>query len=193
MSSTDQLPNDGRIQFATGQSSLGPVLVARSARGACAIFMGDDQRSLLRDLERQFSGTVLARGDAQCEALLGAVLAFIESPDAALDLPLDVRGSDFQRRVWEALRDIPAGETASYAEIARRIGEPGSARAVAQACAANAIALAIPCHRVVRGDGTVSGYRWGVERKRALLSRERALRSARTTKVNGVRSAEDAA
>lgn len=160
------------IRFAVGQSSLGAILVAASARGICAITLGDDPDALVRDLQDRFPRAELVGGDAAFEAIVARVVGFVEAPRLGLDLPLDVRGTAFQQRVWQALRTIPAGATASYTEIAQRIGAPKSVRAVASACAANAIAVAIPCHRVVRTDGALSGYRWGVERKRALLDRE---------------------
>ncbi|WP_437305163.1 bifunctional DNA-binding transcriptional regulator/O6-methylguanine-DNA methyltransferase Ada [Sorangium sp. So ce388] len=161
------------VRFAIGECSLGSILVAATARGVCAILLGDDPEELAHDLERRFPRAHLIGGDAAFEQLVAKVVGLVESPRAAhVELPLDVRGTAFQQRVWQALRDIPAGATASYAEIASAIGAPGAARAVAQACAANALAVAIPCHRVVRNDGGLSGYRWGVERKRALLDRE---------------------
>lgn len=160
------------IRFAIGQCSLGAILVAQSQRGICAILLGDDADTLLRDLQDRFPKAELQGGDAGFEQLVAQVVGFVEAPDIGLNLPLDVRGTVFQQRVWQALRDIPAGSTASYAEIAERIGHPKAVRAVAQACGANAIAVAIPCHRVVRRNGDISGYRWGVERKRELLKRE---------------------
>ncbi len=163
-----------RICFAVGDCSLGSVLVAQSAKGICAILLGDDPDSLLRDLQERFPRASLVGGDARFERSVAAVVRFVDSPAIGLKLPLDVRGTAFQQRVWQALRKIPAGATASYAEIATRIGAPQAARAVAQACAANALAVAIPCHRIVRRDGALSGYRWGIERKRALLERESA-------------------
>ena len=163
---------DTEIRFAIGQCSLGAILVARSGRGVCAILMGDDPDALARDLQDRFPRANLIGGDAGFEQWVAQVVGFVEAPGLGLDLPLDVRGTAFQQRVWQALRDIPAGQTASYADIAQRIGAPTSARAVAQACGANALAVAIPCHRVVRSDGALSGYRWGVERKRVLLARE---------------------
>jgi len=163
---------DTRIHFAIGQSSLGAILVARSSRGICAITLGDDPEALARELQDRFPNAELIGGDAEFERLVAQVVGFVEAPKLGLDLPLDVRGTAFQQRVWQALREIPAGETASYAYIARRIGAPKAVRAVAGACAANALAVAIPCHRVVRNDGALSGYRWGVERKRALLDNE---------------------
>jgi AraC family transcriptional regulator of adaptative response/methylated-DNA-[protein]-cysteine methyltransferase len=160
------------IRFAVGECSLGAILVAASERGVCAILMGDDPDTLARDLQDRFPKADLIGGDTQFELLVAKVVGFVEMPKLGLDLPLDVRGTAFQQRVWQALREIPAGSTVSYAEIARRIGSPNAVRAVAGACAANALAIAIPCHRVVRNDGNLSGYRWGVERKRALLERE---------------------
>ena len=162
------------IRFAIGQCSLGAILVAQSDRGICAILLGDDADTLVRDLQDRFAQANLIGGDAAFEALVAQVVAFVEAPGLGLNLPLDVRGTAFQQRVWQALQAIPAGQTASYAEVAQRIGAPTAVRAVAQACAANALAVAIPCHRVVKSDGALSGYRWGVERKRALLTREAA-------------------
>ena len=163
---------DTAIRFAVGECSLGSILVAQSDRGVCAILMGDDPDALARDLQQRFPHAALVGGDTAFERLVAKVVGFVEAPRVGLDLPLDVRGTAFQQRVWQALRAIAPGQTASYAEIARRIGAPKSVRAVAQACGANALAVAIPCHRVVRNDGALSGYRWGVERKRALLERE---------------------
>jgi AraC family transcriptional regulator of adaptative response/methylated-DNA-[protein]-cysteine methyltransferase len=162
------------IRFAIGECSLGSILVAASEKGVCAIMMGDDPHALARDLQDRFSKANLIGGDRDFERLVAKVVGFIEAPKVGLDLPLDVRGTVFQQRVWQALREIPAGSTASYSEIADRIGLPRAVRAVAQACASNAIAVAIPCHRVVRSDSNLSGYRWGVERKRELLKREQA-------------------
>ncbi len=160
------------IRFAIGQCSLGAILVAQSERGVCAILMGDDAQVLAQDLQDRFPQGHLVGDDRSFDALVAQVVAFVEAPGLGLALPLDVQGTAFQQRVWQALQAIPAGETASYADIAQRIGSPTAARAVAQACAANALAVAIPCHRVVRNDGALSGYRWGVERKQALLERE---------------------
>jgi AraC family transcriptional regulator, regulatory protein of adaptative response / methylated-DNA-[protein]-cysteine methyltransferase len=160
------------IRFAMGECSLGSILVAQSERGVCAILLGDDSDELVRDLQDRFPRANLIGGDAEFERLVSKVVGFVEAPALGLDLPLDIRGTAFQQRVWQALREIPAGSTASYADIANRIGSPNSVRAVAQACAENALAVAIPCHRVVRNDGALSGYRWGVNRKRALLKRE---------------------
>jgi AraC family transcriptional regulator of adaptative response/methylated-DNA-[protein]-cysteine methyltransferase len=140
----------------------------------CAILLGDDPDALVQDLQDRFPRATLIGGDAAFERTVARVIGFVETPARGLDLPLDVRGTAFQQRVWRALRDIPAGSTASYTEIAARIGAPNGARAVAQACAANTLAVAIPCHRVVRTDGSPSGYRWGVERKRSLLRKESA-------------------
>jgi AraC family transcriptional regulator of adaptative response/methylated-DNA-[protein]-cysteine methyltransferase len=161
------------IRFAVGESWLGPILVAASDKGVCAILLGDDADVLARELQDSFPNAEIIGGDTDFERLVGTVVRFVENPSAGLDLPLDVRGTAFQQRVWEALRRIPAGSTASYAEIAERIGEPQSARAVAQACGANNLAVAIPCHRVIRTGGDLSGYRWGVERKERLLRREK--------------------
>ena len=163
---------DTEIRFAIGQCALGAILVAQSALGVCAIALGDDPDALARDLQDRFPQARLIGGDPAFEQLVARVVGFVEAPGVGLDLPLDLRGTAFQQRVWQALREIPPGSTASYAEIAERIGSPKSVRAVAQACGANALAVAIPCHRVVRSDGALSGYRWGVERKSALLKRE---------------------
>jgi AraC family transcriptional regulator of adaptative response/methylated-DNA-[protein]-cysteine methyltransferase len=160
------------IRFAVGQCSLGAILVAQSERGVCAILLGDDPHQLVCDLQDKFRRANLIGADHDFEQLIAKVVGFIETPAIGLDLPLDVRGTAFQERVWQALREIPAGRTASYADIAQRIGSPKAVRAVAQACGANSLAVAIPCHRVVRSDGNLSGYRWGVERKRQLLERE---------------------
>jgi AraC family transcriptional regulator of adaptative response/methylated-DNA-[protein]-cysteine methyltransferase len=161
-----------RIRFAVGQCTLGAILVAATARGVCAIFLGDDPDQLLRELQDRFPRAQLVGGDAAFEKLVARVVGFVETPAVGLDLPLDVRGTAFQQRVWRALRAIPAGTTRSYAEVARRIGAPRSVRAVARAIAGNPIAVAIPCHRVVASDGALTGYRWGIDRKRALLDRE---------------------
>jgi AraC family transcriptional regulator, regulatory protein of adaptative response / methylated-DNA-[protein]-cysteine methyltransferase len=163
---------NAEIRFAVGECSLGSILVARSERGVCAILLGDDPDALARDLQDKFPRATLIGGDAGFEELVAKVVGFVEAPGLGLDLPLDVRGTAFQQRVWQALREIPAGTTVSYAELAGRIGSPKAVRAVAHACAANSLAVAIPCHRVIRNDGGLSGYRWGVERKRALLRRE---------------------
>lgn len=160
------------IRFAVGECTLGSILVAATDKGICAIELGDDPDALVRDLERRFVNARLIGGDSDFEQWVAMVVGFIEAPGTGLDLPLDVRGTAFQQRVWRALREIPAGATASYADIAARIGSPKAVRAVASACGSNPVAVAIPCHRVVRRDGALSGYRWGVERKRALLEKE---------------------
>ncbi|VVP96630.1 Bifunctional transcriptional activator/DNA repair enzyme Ada [Pseudomonas fluorescens] len=160
------------IHFAIGQCSLGAILVAQSERGLCAILLDDEPERLLTQLQDQFPKARLIGGDAGFERLVAEVVGFVEAPALGLDLPLDVQGTAFQERVWQALRGVPPGSRVSYTEIAERIGAPGAVRAVAKACAANRIAVAIPCHRVVRRNGDLSGYRWGVERKRQLLDRE---------------------
>jgi AraC family transcriptional regulator, regulatory protein of adaptative response / methylated-DNA-[protein]-cysteine methyltransferase len=160
------------IRFAVGQTSLGAILVASSKKGVVSILLGDDPDELVRNLQDRFAKARLIGADRDYEALVARVVGFVETPAIGLDLPLDVRGTAFQQRVWQALQEIPVGETVSYAEIARRIGSRKAVRAVAGACAANNLAVAIPCHRVVRNDGSLSGYAWGVERKRVLLARE---------------------
>jgi len=161
-----------QIRFAVGECSLGSILVARSERGVCAILLGEDPEGLTRELQDRFPQADLIGGDPQFEELVAKVIALVETPRLGVDLPLDVRGTAFQQRVWQALRQIPPGKKETYANIANRIGAPKSVRAVAQACAANTLAVAIPCHRVVRTDGGLGGYRWGIERKRTLLERE---------------------
>lgn len=161
------------IRFALGQCSLGAILVAASERGLCAIALGDEPEALLADLQARFPAARLIGADAQFEQWVARVVGLVEAPGLGLDLPLDLRGTAFQQRVWQALRAIPPGQTLSYTELARRLGAPRAVRAVAAACAANRLAVAIPCHRVVRLDGGLAGYRWGVARKRALLARER--------------------
>ena len=163
---------DEEIKFAVGQTSLGAILVASSRKGVAAILLGDDPDELVRNLQDRFPKAHFIGADRAYETLVARVVGLIETPEVGLTLPLDVRGTAFQQRVWRALQEIPAGETVCYAEIARRIGSPKAARAVAEACAANKLAVAIPCHRVVRHDGSLSGYAWGVDRKRALLDRE---------------------
>jgi AraC family transcriptional regulator of adaptative response/methylated-DNA-[protein]-cysteine methyltransferase len=160
------------LRFAVGQSSLGAILVASSDKGVASILIGDDPDGLVRDLQDRFPKAQLVGGDREYESLVARVVSLVEAPRIGLNLPLDVRGTAFQRRVWQALQAIPVGQTSSYSEIARSIGAPKSVRAVASACAANRIAVAIPCHRVVRNDGALSGYAWGVERKRELIARE---------------------
>ena len=164
------------IRFAVGECSLGSILVAATDKGICAILLGDDAAGLLRDLEDRFPKAQLIGGEPGFERLVAQVAGLVEAPARNLDLPLDLRGTAFQHRVWQALRKIRPGSTVSYSDIARRLGLPGSARAVAGAVAANPLAVAIPCHRVVRRDGSLSGYRWGVTRKRALLEREARMR-----------------
>ncbi|MBV8449483.1 MAG: bifunctional DNA-binding transcriptional regulator/O6-methylguanine-DNA methyltransferase Ada [Hyphomicrobiales bacterium] len=163
------------ICHAIGRSSLGCVLVAATRRGVCAIMMDDDPAVLRADLKARFPKATLIEPTPAFAELVAEVVRFVDDPARAegLNLPLDIRGTTFQRRVWEALRAIPAGETASYAEIAQRVGSPHAVRAVASACAANKIAVAIPCHRVIATNGGLAGYRWGIERKRRLLERER--------------------
>jgi AraC family transcriptional regulator of adaptative response/methylated-DNA-[protein]-cysteine methyltransferase len=158
------------IYFAIGECSLGLILVARSERGVCAILIGDDP--LVRNLQDQFPKADMIGGESGYDDLVAKVIGLIEKPGVGLDLPLDIRGTVFQQRVWKALQQIPVGSTASYAEIAKLIGMPKAVRAVAQSCGANSLAVAIPCHRVIRNDGALSGYRWGVERKRTLLERK---------------------
>ncbi|WP_419728017.1 bifunctional DNA-binding transcriptional regulator/O6-methylguanine-DNA methyltransferase Ada [Lichenicola sp.] len=164
---------DETIRFAVGQSSLGAILVASTARGVAAILLGDDPDRLVQDLQNRFPKARLVGGDSDYEALVARVVGFVEAPRVGLDLPLDVRGTAFQQRVWQALRAIPPGRTASYTDIAAAIGAPDAVRAVAGACARNPLAVAIPCHRVVRTNGALSGYAWGVDRKRALILREK--------------------
>jgi AraC family transcriptional regulator of adaptative response/methylated-DNA-[protein]-cysteine methyltransferase len=169
------------IRFAVGQCSLGAILVAATDKGVCAILMGDDPDSLLRNLQGRFDKAELVGGDAKFESLVATVIGLVEEPQRGADLPLDVRGTAFQQKVWRALSAVRPGETLSYAALAARVGAPKAVRAVARACAANHVAVAIPCHRVVRNDGTLGGYAWGIERKRALLDRE----SARVQRVSG--------
>jgi len=163
------------IRFAVGETSLGAILVASSKKGVASILLGTDPDTLVRNLQDRFPKARLIGADGDYEALVARVVGFVEAPNLGLDLPLDVRGTAFQQRVWQALQEIPVGQTVSYAEVARRIDSPKAVRAVAGACAANNLAVAIPCHRVVRNDGSLSGYAWGVERKRVLLDREAAL------------------
>ncbi|ASY76107.1 bifunctional transcriptional activator/DNA repair enzyme protein Ada [Pectobacterium polaris] len=160
------------IHFGVGRCSLGEVLVAESEKGICAILLGDDPESLLNALQEMFANAQLVGGDVAFEQRMSQVVGFVDDPAIGFTLPLDIRGTAFQQRVWKALRAIPAGETLSYRDVAERIGSPAAVRAVAGACAANRLAVAIPCHRVVRHDGALSGYRWGVVRKRALLEKE---------------------
>lgn len=161
------------IRFAVGQSSFGAILVAQSEKGICAIFMGDDPDKLVHDLQDKFPKASLIGADATFEQTVAVVVGFVEQPSIGLNLPLDVQGTSFQERVWRALCEIPSGSTSTYTDIAQRIGAPTAVRAVASACGANRLAVAIPCHRIVRRDGDISGYRWGVERKKKLLEIER--------------------
>ncbi len=163
---------DTEIRFGFGKSSLGTVLVAQCEQGIRAILIGDDEDALTGDLRDRFPRAELIPGGTGFDRIIARVVAFVEAPQSGLDLPLDPQGTAFQQRVWQALRHIPVGQTASYSELARRIGAPKAIRAVGSACAANAIAVAIPCHRAVHSDGSLSGYRWGTERKRTLLERE---------------------
>jgi AraC family transcriptional regulator of adaptative response/methylated-DNA-[protein]-cysteine methyltransferase len=162
------------IRFALGECWLGSILVAATRRGVCAIEFGDDPEKVVRNFQDRFPHAKLIGGDKEFEARVARIIGFVERPARGFDLPLDIRGTAFQQRVWDAISAIPAGSTATYSDLARKIGAPKSVRAVASACASNAIAVVIPCHRVVRTDGSLSGYRWGVERKRALLEREKA-------------------
>ena len=162
------------ILYTTGVCSLGSILIAGTQGGICAILLGDHPQELIEELESRYLHSTLSRSDAAFQQLVSRVIELIEVPGSGPDLLLDIRGTAFQQRVWQAIREIPAGSTATYGEIAERVGSPAAVRAVAQACAANSLAVAIPCHRVVRRDGSLSGYRWGVERKRALLQREGA-------------------
>lgn len=161
-----------QIKFAVGECSLGAILVAATVKGVCAILIGEDPAAIARDLQDQFPHADIIGGDRAFEQLVSRVVGFVDDPRGEFDLPLDISGTAFQQRVWQALRAIPAGTTSTYAEVAAAIGAPSAHRAVAAACAANKIAVAIPCHRVVRSDGALAGYRWGVERKQALIARE---------------------
>lgn len=167
-----------QIRFAVGNCSLGVILIAATEKGVCAILLGDHPESLTHDLQNRFPHANLVVGDPDFEALAFKAITLVEAPAKAVDLPLDIRGTAFQQKVWNAIRNIPVGTTASYGEIAGRIGSAGAARAVGEACAANSLAVAVPCHRVVRKDGTLSQYRWGVKRKQALLEREAASRGS---------------
>jgi AraC family transcriptional regulator of adaptative response/methylated-DNA-[protein]-cysteine methyltransferase len=162
------------VFYVTGETSLGRILVGTTEHGVSAILLGDDDRALVADVTREFPNAKLVAATDQQAAVVSKVIDLIEEPSASFDLPLDIRGTDFQRSVWAALGDVKGGTTASYKEIATKIGAPEAVRAVARACAANRLAIAIPCHRVVAANGDISGYRWGVDRKQALLNRERA-------------------
>ena len=165
---------DRQILFSTGECVLGTVLVARSERGVCAILLGDDAKALERDLRARFPHDEVCDAYVGLESLVEEVTRFLATPETRLELPLDLRGSELERRVWTALREIPPGTTQTYSEVARRLGVAATAKEVGEACAANPLAVAVPCHRVLRKDGTLGGYSWGLQRKRALLERERA-------------------
>lgn len=165
---------DAQIHFAIAESILGSLLVANSSKGVCAISLGNDPETLLRELQDRFPRADLVGCDQNFESIVATVVGFIETPALTLDLPLDIQGTVFQQKVWQALREIPYGTTVTYSELAKRIGAPNAVRAVASACAANALAVVIPCHRVIRQDGSLSGYRWGIERKKALIEKEAA-------------------
>ena len=171
------LPMNTDIYFAVGECYLGAILVARNIKGICAISLGNDPDKLTQDLQNHFPNASLIRDDDLREQLVAKVVSVLEKPDRDLQLPLDIQGTAFQKRVWTALQDIPAGTTVSYTDIAEKIGAPKSVRAVAGACGANRLAIAIPCHRVVRRDGSLSGYRWGIKRKQQLLDKERQCRT----------------
>lgn len=160
------------IGFAVGHCALGAILIAQSGRGLCAIALGDDPDALVEQLQARFMHAAPMQDDPVFAAMLDRAITFVEAPDQALQLPLDIQGTAFQQRVWQVLQGIAPGQTASYAQVAQRMGAPRAVRAVASACAANTLAVVIPCHRVVRQDGMLSGYRWGIERKRALLAWE---------------------
>jgi len=170
------------IRFAIGECTLGAILVAATTQGVCALLLGHDAGALMRELQERFPKAQLIGADAAFDRLIGTVIGQVERPGPeALALPLDLRGTAFQHRVWDALRRIPAGQTLSYGELARRLGLPRGARAVAQAVASNPVAVIVPCHRVVRSDGSAGGYRWGLARKRALLAREAGAAAAPAT------------
>jgi AraC family transcriptional regulator of adaptative response/methylated-DNA-[protein]-cysteine methyltransferase len=162
-----------KIHFSLAESSLGPLLVASTEQGICAICLGDDAELLLDELAKQFPAAELVGADADFDKMVAAVVGLVENPSKTVKLPLDIRGTVFQERVWAALVKVPPGQTVSYTELARSLGVPSAARAVARACASNRLAVLVPCHRVVRQDGGLSGYRWGVARKAELLKRER--------------------
>lgn len=170
-----QFKNKGQgvtLRFAVTTCDLGALLVAASPRGLCAVALGDDPEDLQRQLQARFPQAVLLGDDPGFAQTVAEVVACVEQPARACDLPLDIQGTAFQRRVWEALRAIPPGQTLTYAQLAQRLDAPTATRAVAAACAANTLAVLIPCHRVIRSDGSLAGYRWGVSRKRDLLQRE---------------------
>lgn len=163
------------ICYVITQCSLGMILVATSSRGICAILLGDNEQKLLQELTDMFPQSRITCGNTRIEHLAEKIAEFIEIPLRDIDLPLDIQGTKFQQKVWQTLREIPAGTTVSYSEIARLIGAPKSVRAVASACAANKLAVAIPCHRAIRSDGKISGYRWGIKRKHDLLDKEKTI------------------
>lgn len=162
------------MTYLVGRCWLGSILVASTDEGIAAILLGDDGDALVRSLRNRFPDARLVAGDQRFADLVAEVVRFVETPASRFERPLDLRGTDFERRVWLALREIPAGSTATYSEIATRIGAPHASYDVGQACASNSLAVVVPCHRVVRKDGTLAGYRWGTRRKRALLAREAA-------------------
>jgi AraC family transcriptional regulator, regulatory protein of adaptative response / methylated-DNA-[protein]-cysteine methyltransferase len=164
-----------RITYGTTQSKLGRLLVARSERGICAIFLNDNDAALVNELAGSFPMSEIALDADAMASTLSAVAEYIAAPSGDFDLPLDVQGTPFQRAVWSKLTEVPAGQTLTYSELAERVGNPAAVRAVASACAANRLAVAIPCHRALRRDGTLTGYRWGLSRKRALLDAERCV------------------
>jgi len=165
---------DRQILFSTGECVLGTVLVARSERGVCAILLGDDAQELERDLRQRFPHDEVCNAYVGLESLVAEVARFLDAPRTRLEAPLDLRGSELERRVWNALREIPSGTTETYSDVAQRLGGTATPKEVGEACAANPLAVAVPCHRVLRKDGSLGGYRWGLRRKRALLERERA-------------------
>lgn len=170
---TTPLNSDTDIRFGLGKCWLGKVLAAQSDQGICAILLGDDPDILLRDLQDRFPGEVIEKGGPDFNTVMNQVVDFIDHPEKAFNLPLDIRGTAFQKEVWQALAEVPAGQTVSYTDLAKKLGSgPTAVRAVAGACAANALAVVIPCHRAVKNDGGLAGYRWGLERKRALLEKE---------------------
>jgi AraC family transcriptional regulator of adaptative response/methylated-DNA-[protein]-cysteine methyltransferase len=184
-----------RIRFGTARCALGWVLVAATDKGICATTLGDEPKSLVEALELRFSNAALVR-DRSLSALVRKVAAYIGAPHMQFDLPLDLRGTLFQKRVWHALREIPAGTTLTYTQLAQHLNAPTSARAVARACACNPIAVMVPCHRVVAADGALAGYRWGLERKRKLLARESEARpkaEARSATRGATKTAADSA
>lgn len=165
--------SNSEIFFAIGECSMGAILAAQTKRGVCAILIGNDAGQLVQDLQDKFPKAKLVGDAPEYQEVMAQIVALVENPKSGLDLPLDIRGTAFQKRVWKALQQIPPGATITYKEVAEKIGSPKAARAVAQACGANSLAIMIPCHRVVRNDGSLSGYRWGIDRKRTLIERER--------------------